>query len=1355
MARGKKSSFGQGRGKARKNLSVEPLESREMLAADLGIDSVAPSNDPFAHNAFSVDEISLRAETTPYAENELVVAFNFGSTARKVAASIDDSFWSAELSEATVSSWDTSLEYQRDNGSVIMVVDLTLESGVDPVNVMKQLGSHSDIAWSSPNFLYEGDPRELIPNDTRYDEQYHHSVMQNDLAWDVVGFGSSDIVIAVTDDGVSLNHSDLVDNIWQNPGEIAGDNIDNDGNGFVDDISGWSFINGNNDPNPSSQRQHGTHVAGVAAGRADNNIGIAGTAGNATIMPVQFFDYGVWPADVVRDSFVYAADNGAHIINTSYNIDIWVGDPVFTAGVQYAHDAGVLYFNSAGNSGDTNPIRQEFEQTLLVASTESTDALSGFSNRGTGIDIAAPGRDILSTVPGNSYDFLTGTSQSTPNAAGVAALIWSQNPTWNSFQVAAQLIGTADNIDAQNPALVGLVGGGRVNSFQAVTQTLAAPQVKATPGIPANGAQVEDVTIDAFSLQFDGVLDPTAASDPNSFVLTNAGADSVFDTADDESVPLNVTSLYMVGSNDVDLELAGGGSLEAGDYRLRITSGGIADPFGTPLDGNGDGVGGDDYETFFSVANPFNPEGPDSGLISKRTDVSATLDGAGDSDVISFFAEAGETVTAVATPVNGAANLTLTIPSVSDATSASPGDTVILPIATIPADGQYEFVVNGDAATAYSLEIYRNVDVTGLFDGAAVDLNDSEIDLGGSRYAALATADGIAPGVSLSQYSSASSFIDISATGTALNLSDDGEANITSSVGNLLMPSGPMTIGNNGVVAQGRGVSVNFLNDSIPTPEFDAALMPFWDDIDDDSGNVYWEERVVDGINTLIVQWDSRPHFSNTGDSTFQVQLFDTGSVLARYAYEDVDFGTAQFNGGASATIGAQSSSAEGYEFSNNQATVSSGDVIDVISDTPTNDVDEFTVGLSAVGQNVDIILDGTSSLFSGATVELLDPSGNVVATASETSSSFELGILGYTVSQAGQHTVRVTAGLSGQYYLMVNESLAYATEPDNTIGTARSLSGYSAAIGSFSGAVSSDRADIFGIDVVQGQTVAISTSTPFDDPRNEPLNNQLDVAIAVRDSADNILVSDLDSAADGRNATLNFTSGFTGTAYVSVFRESGAGDYVLSVGEEVNSLDGDFDNDGDYDCNDIDFLVGEIAGNTNNADFDLTGDGVVNLDDRDAWLAEAATANELSSPYQMGDANLDGFVDVSDFNEWNQNKFTNTAAWCAGDFSADGAIDVSDFNLWNSNKFTSSVILASGDADFANPKVATRTALVAVTEQPATATSPVLAVSPVLAGYSIREFSSANRNVDRSSLIDRVFAATDVDLEDDRLDVI
>lgn len=160
-----------------------------------------------------------------------------------------------------------------------------------------------------------------------------------------------------------------------------------------------------------------------------------------------------------------------------------------------------------------------------------------------------------------------------------------------------------------------------------------------------------------------------------------------------------------------------------------------------------------------------------------------------------------------------------------------------------------------------------------------------------------------------------------------------------------------------------------------------------------------------------------------------------------------------------------------------------------------------------------------------------------------------------------------------------------------------------------------------------------------------------------------------------GPNLGGDGTGGFTGDM-AGVNLENIAGAQFVTI-SNMSTLNGDFNGDGDYDCADIDALVMEIAAGTGGTMFDLTGDGVIDLADLTAWLAEGATANGFGSPYKVGDYNLDGTVDVSDFNIWNGNKFSAGTGWCSGDGNADGVVDVGDFNLWNGNKFTSSDISA------------------------------------------------------------------------------
>ncbi len=454
-------------------------------------------------------------------------------------------------------------------------------SGIDEAALRRQISSMPGVRWAVPNVGYVGDVKELVPNDTQYSNQYHHPLMQNDLAWDIT-LGDESIIVGVTDDGMDTDHEDLIDNLYVNAGEIPGDGIDNDGNGFIDDVNGFDFVFDVPDANPNnSGDDHGTHVSGIVSAKTNNNLGVAGTAGDTTMMPLQFFAGGQpWTAVDIAEAFAYGADNGAQIMTTSYNINGWVGDPVVTAAFDYMYDAGVLHFNSAGNGGQLNPARQAFHQTFLVASTEAGDSVSGFTNYGTGIDLAAPGGAVLSTILNDSYGFKSGTSMASPNAAAVAALIWSQNPTWTRDQVAAQLTYTAENIDATNPSYAGLLGGGRVNSFLALTQTVPAPNVMSVEGLPSEGAAITGA-VTSFKLRFDQIMDPATVNAAGSFTLAYAGSDGTFGTADDVPVAF-AWDEYLVAGNEVSFTVTGTFD-NAGEYRFSAVAPNLQNPFGAAI----------------------------------------------------------------------------------------------------------------------------------------------------------------------------------------------------------------------------------------------------------------------------------------------------------------------------------------------------------------------------------------------------------------------------------------------------------------------------------------------------------------------------------------------------------------------------------------------------------------------------------------------------------------------------------------------------------------------------------------------------------------------------------------------------
>ncbi len=576
------------------------LEARTLLAGVLantaGSDVIA---DPFAYDAVTYKQMVDRAQVHSYVAGQLVIAIQTKESQGPHA--IDSIDWGALTGDANASAKRTLMSVNRDGSKVISLVQVTLSEGADIFEAMRRLEGFRRVMWSSPNFSYKGDPREFVPNDPQYGSQYFHGTMSNPQAWDIT-LGSPNIVIAVTDDGVQLNHPDLQANIWQND-DFPFDGEDNDGNGYIDDFQGWDFSSNNNDPNPNSTSDtHGTHVSGISAGRTNNGVGIAGTAGGSKIMPLQFAGVGDWTAAVINQTFRYAADNGANIVNTSYNIDGWVGDPVFAAGLDYMYDRNVLHFNSAGNNSQLNPPRQAFEQTLLVASTDNGDGISSFSNYGTGVDLSAPGGGILSTVLGSGYDTFSGTSMATPNAAGAAALIWSAHPTWTRDQVAAALYVTADNINAQNPDKIGLMGGGRVNSFAGITATIAAPKVASVANLPANGTNVDDTSIDRFRVAFNQIMDPISVNTATNFELRSAGLNDLFGDGDDQVFTLSTTE-YFLGTNSL-LFTIGEGPMSYGHYQLKMTSGGLQNPFGTDLDGDANSSAGGDYVHTFRIAPP-------------------------------------------------------------------------------------------------------------------------------------------------------------------------------------------------------------------------------------------------------------------------------------------------------------------------------------------------------------------------------------------------------------------------------------------------------------------------------------------------------------------------------------------------------------------------------------------------------------------------------------------------------------------------------------------------------------------------------------------------------------------------------
>lgn len=310
-------------------------------------------------------------------------------------------------------------------------------------------------------------------------------------AWDTTT-GSRSVVVAVVDTGIDYRHADLAANMWRNPGEVAGDRIDNDGNGYVDDVYGWDFAN--NDADPFDDEGHGTHVAGTIGAAGNNGTGVVGVSWNVSLMALKFLGAdGSGTTSAAIAALNYATrmrrDFGVNVVATNNS---WGGGGASTAlrsAITAGESAGIVCVAAAGNESTNNDSRAAYPAhyaTLAVAATDASNRLASFSNWGaTTVDVAAPGVGIYSTLPGNSYGSYSGTSMATPHVAGIVALLAAVNPAATVAEIRAAVIATAVPVSM----LAGKVAaGGLVNARAAVTAVAvpADPTDPADPDVPVD-----------------------------------------------------------------------------------------------------------------------------------------------------------------------------------------------------------------------------------------------------------------------------------------------------------------------------------------------------------------------------------------------------------------------------------------------------------------------------------------------------------------------------------------------------------------------------------------------------------------------------------------------------------------------------------------------------------------------------------------------------------------------------------------------------------------------------------------------------------------------------------------------------
>ncbi len=380
----------------------------------------------------------------------------------------------------------------------------------DPRDVAKALMDVPGVTYAEthgvpvPANRFIGADVTVEPDDSLFSDQTYLRHMRLPEAWDIVKGEdmSPPVVIAITDLGGDWRHEDLLANVWTNANEIPDNGIDDDNNGFIDDVHGVNLCNRDdtdNDPYNPGGNPHGTHVAGAASAVTDNSTGVAGVAWNAQLMHICGFYSGI----------LYAAANGADIINASWTLREFneVGRTPAQA-LDLATDMGALVVAAAANAGENIDDLVYYPPThprvLAVGATAKDSRIkAGFSNYGKGVDVFAPGADIITTAPDGKYTLsVHGTSYASPLVSGVAALVKTRYPDISPDALREQIRLSSENMDAENPGYAGLLGRGYVHAEAALqTPVLPAIRVKRWSWTDADGGRQitsgEEVTITA------------------------------------------------------------------------------------------------------------------------------------------------------------------------------------------------------------------------------------------------------------------------------------------------------------------------------------------------------------------------------------------------------------------------------------------------------------------------------------------------------------------------------------------------------------------------------------------------------------------------------------------------------------------------------------------------------------------------------------------------------------------------------------------------------------------------------------------------------------------------------------------
>ena len=373
---------------------------------------------------------------------------------------------------------------------IIYVLDLENPSRENVIDTIEKLKAMPNIEYAEPNYnVYEFSE----PNDTYYQngKQAVLDLIGAKKLWDF-DIDCSDVTVGVMDSGIQTNHEDLIDNIWVNTREIVGDGIDNDGNGYIDDIYGWNCGDSNGDVSYVSN--HGVHVAGIVSAVTDNSKGVASVARNAKIASIKIFNSsGKSTLSYIIEGINYAKKNDINIINCSFGGTGWGSTSMSIVKSAIEAVPNMFFVIAAGNTTSfseadndkvavyPSQLTKDLDNVISVANTTSSDELSSTSHYGaTSVDIAAPGTVIYSTIPTSSYGTMSGTSMATPMVASAVAVMRAVNPNISAKEIKETLCSSSDKLSA----LTGkVISGGRLNAYNAVKAIMPTATPTATPTV--------------------------------------------------------------------------------------------------------------------------------------------------------------------------------------------------------------------------------------------------------------------------------------------------------------------------------------------------------------------------------------------------------------------------------------------------------------------------------------------------------------------------------------------------------------------------------------------------------------------------------------------------------------------------------------------------------------------------------------------------------------------------------------------------------------------------------------------------------------------------------------------------------